>query len=55
MEWITEYWEEISLAFIAVVQAIKALILIFKKKPINNEIANQVKNNPRQRPNGPGY
>jgi len=31
MNWITENWEQISLAFITVVQAIKGIILIFKK------------------------
>jgi len=32
---IVQDWEQISIAFIAVVQAIKGLILIFKKKNNN--------------------
>lgn len=35
MNWITDNWEAISLAFVTAVQAVKAIILIFKKK--NNQ------------------
>jgi len=35
MNWVTDNWEQISLAFVTVVQAVKALIMIFKKPKTN--------------------
>jgi len=32
INWITQNWESISLAFVTASQAVKAIILIFKKK-----------------------